>query len=39
VECNDNLVVYYTNCGHKALTLQNEQQIIDQAKQIAPKNK
>jgi RES domain-containing protein len=36
---DDNLVVYRANCGRKALKLQNEQQVIDQAKRIAAKHK
>ena len=36
---DDNLVVYRANCGRKVLTLQNEQQVIDQAKRIAAKHK
>jgi RES domain-containing protein len=37
---DDNLVVYRANCGHpSALALQNEQQVIDQAKQIAARYK
>jgi RES domain-containing protein len=36
---DDNLVVYRANCGHRTLTLQNEQQVIDQAKRIAAKHK
>jgi len=36
---DDNLVVYLANCSSKALTLKNEQQVIDQAKQIAAKHK
>jgi uncharacterized metal-binding protein len=34
-----NLVVYLANCGRRVLTLQNEQQVIDQAKRIAAKHK
>lgn len=36
---DDNLVVYRANCGRKALTLQNEHEVIDQAKRIAAKHK
>jgi RES domain-containing protein len=36
---DDNLVVYRANCGRRTLTLQNEQQVIDQAKRIAAKHK
>jgi RES domain-containing protein len=36
---DENLVVYRANCGRKALILQNEQAVIDQAKQIAAKHK
>ena len=36
---DDNLVVYRANCGRRALTLQNELEIIDQAKRIAAKHK
>jgi hypothetical protein len=36
---DDNLVVYRANCGRRALKLQNEQQVIDQAKRIAAKHK
>lgn len=36
---DDNLVVYVTNCTAKALSLKNEQQVIDQAKRIAAKHK
>jgi hypothetical protein len=36
---DDNLVVYRANCGRRVLTLQNEQQVIDQAKRIAAKHK
>jgi RES domain-containing protein len=34
---DDNLVVYRANCGRRTLTLQNEQQVIDQAKRL-PQN-
>jgi RES domain-containing protein len=34
-----NLAVYLANCGRRVLTLQNEQQVIDQAKRIAAKHK
>jgi hypothetical protein len=34
-----NLVVYLANCSAKALTLKNEQQVIDQAKRIAAKHR
>jgi len=36
---DDNLVVYRANCGRRVLTLQNELQVIDQAKRIAAKHK
>jgi hypothetical protein len=36
---DDNLVVYRANCGRKALTLQNELEVIEQAKRIAAKRK
>ena len=36
---DDNLVVYSANCGRRALTLQNELEVIDQAKRIAAKPK
>jgi RES domain-containing protein len=36
---DENLIVYRANCGRKALILQNEQAVIDQAKQIAAKHK
>lgn len=36
---DDNLVVYRANCGRKALTLQNELEVIDQAKRIAARHK
>jgi RES domain-containing protein len=36
---DDNLVVYVGNCSPNALTLKNEQQVIDQAKRIAAKHK
>jgi len=36
---DDNLVVYRANCGRGVLALQNEQQVIDQAKRIAAKHK
>ena len=35
---DDNLVVYRANCGRKALTLQNELEVIDQAKRIAARH-
>ena len=35
---DDNLIVYLTNCGTQALTLQNEQEVIEQAKRIALKH-
>ena len=34
-----NLVVYVANCSAKALTLNNEQQVIEQAKRIAAKHR
>jgi hypothetical protein len=36
---DDNLVVYRASCRRKALTLQNELEVIDQAKRIAAKHK
>ncbi len=36
---DDNLVVYLANCGRKALRLENEQQVIDEAKRIAAKHR
>jgi RES domain-containing protein len=36
---DDNLVVFQSNCGRSALTIQNEQQVIDQAKRIAEKHR
>jgi hypothetical protein len=36
---NDNLIIYLSNCGPKALALKNEQQVIEQAKRIAAKHK
>jgi len=36
---DDNLVVYRANCSRKALTIQNERQVIDQAKRIAAKHR
>jgi hypothetical protein len=34
-----NLVIYLANCRRKMVALKNEQQVIDQAKQIAAKHK
>ena len=34
---DDNLVVYRATCGRGALSLKNEQEVIDQAKRIAAK--
>jgi RES domain-containing protein len=34
-----NLVIYRANCGRKALVLQNEKEVIEQAKRIAAKYK
>lgn len=31
----DNLIVYRANCGRRALTLQNEREVIDQVRRIA----
>jgi hypothetical protein len=31
------MVVYRANCGRKALALQNEKEVIEQAKQITAK--
>jgi RES domain-containing protein len=36
---DSNLVVYRANCGRKALALQNEKEVIEQAKRIAAKYK
>jgi RES domain-containing protein len=36
---DNNLVVYRANCGRKVLTLQNEKEVIEQAKRIAAKYK
>jgi hypothetical protein len=36
---DDNLIIYRANCGRKALILQNEREVIDQAKQIAARHK
>ena len=36
---DDNLIVYLSNCSAGSLTLQNEQEIIGQAKRIARKHK
>jgi hypothetical protein len=36
---DDNLIVYLSNCGPRALALKNEQQVIEQAKRIAAKHK
>jgi RES domain-containing protein len=36
---DNNLVVYLANCSAKALTLNNEQQVIEQAKRIAAKHR
>jgi len=36
---DDNLVIYRTNCGRRALMIRNELEVIDQAKRIAAKHK
>jgi RES domain-containing protein len=36
---HDNLVVYRVNCGRKALSLKNEQEVIDQMGRIAGRHK
>ena len=36
---DDNLVVYRANCGRKALSLQNEGEVIDQVRRIAGRHK
>lgn len=36
---DDNLVVYRVNCGRKALSLQNEREVIDQVRRIAGRHK
>jgi len=35
----DNLVVYRANCGRKALTLQNEREVLEQVRRIAGRHK
>jgi hypothetical protein len=35
VDGDDNLIVYRANCGRKALSLQNEREVIDQVWRIA----
>ena len=34
-----NLIVYRANCGRKALSIQNEQEVIDQVRRIAVRHK
>ena len=36
---DDNLVVFLVNCGRRALSLKNEQEIIDQVRRIAGRHK
>ena len=36
---DDNLVVYRVNCGRKALSLQNQREVIDQVQRIAGRHK
>lgn len=36
---DDNLVVYLANCRRKALSLKNEEQVIDQVRRIADRHK
>ena len=36
---DDNLVVYRANCGRKALSIQNEREVIDQVRRIAGRHK
>jgi hypothetical protein len=36
---DDNLVVYLANCAANALTIQNEREMIAQAKRMAAKHK
>jgi hypothetical protein len=36
---DDNLAVYRVNCGRKALSLQNQREVIDQLRQIASRHK
>ena len=36
---NDNLIVYRANCGRRALSLQNEREVIDQVSRIAGRYK
>ena len=36
---DDNLVVYRMNCGRKALSLQNQREVIDQVRRIAGRHK
>lgn len=35
----DNLIVYCANCGRKALSLQNEREVIDQVRRISGRHK
>jgi RES domain-containing protein len=35
---DDNLIVYRTNCGKKALSIHNEQEVLEEAKRIASKH-
>lgn len=34
-----NLIAYLANCGRRALTIRNEQQVIDKARRIAARHK
>lgn len=36
---DDNLIVYRANCGRRALSLQNEREVIDQVRRIAGRHK
>ena len=36
---DDNLIVYRANCGRKALSIQNEREVIDQVQRIAGRHK
>ena len=36
---DDNLVVYRTNCGQKALSLRNERDVLEQVRRIASRHK
>jgi hypothetical protein len=36
---DDNLIVYRANCGRKALSIQNEREVIDQIRRIVGRHK